>query len=147
MIIAVILLSGCSYAIKTSENYVMDHTEYFETPEEVMEWVALNIKYKSDSWIPRNDYWQSPDQTYEWRTGDCEDYAILFAYFVHELGYDPVLTATETHAMTRIGNIVYDVGGNYTIDLSKVDVIFEIEYNELIYMTEKYHDNYTNFYM
>lgn len=50
-----------------------------ETTEEVMQWVSQNITYKSDG---IRDEWQEPHETYNSRTGDCEDFAILALYLM-----------------------------------------------------------------
>ena len=62
-----------------------------QTTQDVMWWVATEIRYQPDSihYPQADEYWQSPAQTYVWRTGDCEDYAILALYLVHrDVGID-----------------------------------------------------------
>lgn len=63
------------------------------TIQDVMQWVSSEITYYSDSiHYPADEYWQSPVQTYVWRHGDCEDYAILALYLVHrDVGIDGAL--------------------------------------------------------
>lgn len=40
---------------------------------EIHTWINTHIQYKSDTF----DYWQSPAETLQLRTGDCEDFALL----------------------------------------------------------------------
>ena len=59
------------------------------------DWVVGNIKYSYDSRLPalpvipdlsqlswRKDYWRTPSETLEDKTGDCEDMAILLASMI-----------------------------------------------------------------
>jgi hypothetical protein len=43
-------------------------------PKDIARWIAKNIGYKYDN----GDYWQSPKETMNRGTGDCEDMAILY---------------------------------------------------------------------
>ena len=50
-------------------------------------WIKKNIKYKSDKLIWKVDeYWQSPLETLQLKTGDCEDGAILLYVLCRFLG-------------------------------------------------------------
>lgn len=61
-----------------------------QTIEDVIQWVYWEIDWVSDNiHYPADEYWQSPAQTYIWRTGDCEDFAILALYLIHrDVGID-----------------------------------------------------------
>ena len=55
-----------------------------QTIQDAISWVSHEINYVSDSiHYPANEYWQSPAQTYIWRSGDCEDYSILALYLIY----------------------------------------------------------------
>ena len=44
----------------------------------VQQWITLKIEYRSDSSVHgESEYWQLPTETFELRSGDCEDFAIL----------------------------------------------------------------------
>jgi hypothetical protein len=76
------------------------HLPEVATLESIGSWVAFNIKRVNDIIHDRPEYWQSPDQTYVWRAGDCEDHAILMMYLLHvELGGWPEL-ARGTYGIT-----------------------------------------------
>ena len=50
----------------------------FSTIEDVCTFVSIIITYKKDSEIYGvPDYWQSPEETLNLKTGDCEDYCLL----------------------------------------------------------------------
>lgn len=55
-----------------------------QTTQDAMTWVAWNINWVDDAiHYPADEYWQSPAQTYVWRSGDCEDYCILALYLIY----------------------------------------------------------------
>lgn len=56
--------------------------------DEIRDWVALNIEYTSDEKRWGKDYWQTPEETLTYRTGDCEDFAILLCSFLRAYGID-----------------------------------------------------------
>lgn len=84
-----------------------------ETGTEAVEWVADNIHYVSDTIHGELEEWQTPIQTYTWRTGDCEDFAILAAYLAHRTGSHAVMvTGMDSlffgHAWVMIDGIDYE---------------------------------------
>jgi Transglutaminase-like superfamily len=52
----------------------------------IRNWVADNIDYKSDQERWRGDYWQTPEETLSYRTGDCEDFSILLCSLLRTYG-------------------------------------------------------------
>lgn len=57
--------------------------------DDIRDWVAINIDYKSDEerWDV-DDYWQTPEETLSYSTGDCEDFAILLCSLLRAYGID-----------------------------------------------------------
>jgi len=51
-------------------------------PEEALDWVRWNIDYMEEDYP--NDRWQTPEYTYAFRTGDCEDMVILWMYLMEK---------------------------------------------------------------
>lgn len=52
---------------------------------EIKKWMILNIKYKSDiNNYGIFDYWATPLETMQRKSGDCEDKAILFAWLCYQ---------------------------------------------------------------
>jgi hypothetical protein len=56
--------------------------------DDIRDWVAINIDYKSDEERWRKDYWQTPEETLSYRTGDCEDFSILLCSLLRAYGID-----------------------------------------------------------
>jgi hypothetical protein len=54
----------------------------------IRDWVADNIAYKSDQDRWGGDYWQTPEETLSYRTGDCEDFSILLCSLLRAYGID-----------------------------------------------------------
>ena len=56
--------------------------------DDIRDWVAINIAYKSDQQRWGEDYWQTPEETLSYHTGDCEDFAILLCSLLRAYGID-----------------------------------------------------------
>jgi len=56
--------------------------------DDVRDWVAINIDYTSDEERCGEDYWQTPEETLSYRTGDCEDFSILLCSLLRAYGID-----------------------------------------------------------
>ena len=56
--------------------------------DDIRDWVAASIAYKSDQQQWGGDYWQTPEETLSYRTGDCEDFAILLCSILRAYGID-----------------------------------------------------------
>jgi predicted transglutaminase-like cysteine proteinase len=54
----------------------------------IRDWVANNIDYMSDEKRWGEDYWQTPEETLSYRTGDCEDFSILLCSLLRTYGID-----------------------------------------------------------
>ncbi len=122
----VILISSCSMVIDSClydkicgqplVNLEID--EDFDALSDIGWFLHENIEYKADG----SDFTQSPARTWALKTGDCEDFAVLFlciAYY--ELGLEGQLVAVDTddirtvedggrinHAMVRYNGVIYE---------------------------------------
>jgi hypothetical protein len=56
--------------------------------DDIQDWVATNIDYMSDEKRWGKDYWQTPEETLSYRTGDCEDFSILLCSLLRAYGID-----------------------------------------------------------
>lgn len=66
------------------------------TLELIADWIHNNIKYTDDKEVwKKSDYWQSPTETLELRTGDCEDFAILLWACAKKLGIPVILSGAD----------------------------------------------------
>jgi len=54
--------------------------------DDIRDWVAINIDYMSDEKRWGKDYWQTPEETLSYRTGDCEDFSILLCSLLRAYG-------------------------------------------------------------
>ena len=94
LVVLVVLLAGCvPWWVEDTYDPAFDiPATGATTPREVCQWVIDRVDYLSDEIHDELEYWQSPDQTYEWGRGDCEDYALLVMYLIHrDLGGWPEL--------------------------------------------------------
>jgi len=72
---------------------------------DAFDWVRDHIAYADDP----QDYWQSSTETMAWRTGDCEDQAILMASIIDQMGGNARVNIIDGHAFSTVF-----VGGNGT---------------------------------
>ncbi len=56
--------------------------------DDIRGWVADSIAYESDEKRWGRDYWQTPEETLSYRTGDCEDFSILLCSLLRAYGID-----------------------------------------------------------
>ena len=83
------------------------HTDY----EDTMIWVWENIEYTLDG---EDNNWQTPKETLDLMTGDCEDMTFLFMYLVKEdfgMKGEFVVVYAEGygyHALSIINGVYYD---------------------------------------
>jgi predicted transglutaminase-like cysteine proteinase len=54
--------------------------------DDIRDWVATNIDYKSDEERWGEDYWQTPKETLSYSTGDCEDFSTLLCSLLRAYG-------------------------------------------------------------
>lgn len=48
------------------------------SPDELSKWLKKNIRFQEDRFLfGKEDYWQSPEEFFKHKSGDCEDYAIF----------------------------------------------------------------------
>jgi len=85
----------------------------------IVNWVASNIDYPSEDadgdgkpdydYIKhgKRDYWQLPIETLNLRTGDCEDYAILYCSLLRASGYDENSVFVMVGHTNELGKIFY----------------------------------------
>jgi hypothetical protein len=74
---------------------------------DAFDWVRDHVSYADDP----HDYWQSASETLSWRTGDCEDYAILLASMIDEMGGNARVNIIDGHAFPSVF-----VGSNASVE-------------------------------
>ena len=115
VVLVVLLLLSCRPWWNVSPEYDPRFAEIpvlgIVEPSDAGVWLVENITGVGDGIHDMAEYWQSPDQTYVWRTGDCEDFAILMMYFLHtELGGWPQLAIGTCGTGKRNGHawVIYE---------------------------------------
>jgi hypothetical protein len=115
------------------------------TPVEVVQVVAARIQYVPDAIHDRDEYWQSPDQTWTWCCGDCEDYVILSLYLLRrQFGGWPELAGGEydgaSHAWVEYDGRWYEPqsGQDVTGDPAYT-LLLTISYGEVMERAETRH--------
>ncbi len=56
--------------------------------DDIRDWVADNIEYEKDDKRWGEDYWQTPEETLTYYTGDCEDFSTLLCSLLRAYGID-----------------------------------------------------------
>ena len=152
LILILLLLLGCQWAYDRNKDITFDNIPVmgFETVEEVIRFVAARTSYHSDSIHDTDEYWQSPDQTYIWKTGDCEDFCILAMYLIYqELGLEPCLVAgtyvskfiSYRHGWVEVNDEWWEPQGGWRCDSyqDRFTDIYTINYAEVIYRSTHRH--------
>jgi hypothetical protein len=100
---AIILASSCSGGvIYFGADPGTPVSNSFESLDDAWRYVA-GLEYRTDAEAHGTaDYWQSPSETVERGTGDCEDIAILLMHLANRLGYQSALVLTRRHAIVKI---------------------------------------------
>ena len=114
---------------------------------------AEEIETIWDAWIhaftigyEQNDTtgdWKLPHETYADGNGDCEDFSLVFAYFVFAyVEKTPTLLrvkidATTFHIITVVDNVTYDIKNQYTgytINTLPLHIMDSWTYGEAMYL-------------
>jgi transglutaminase-like putative cysteine protease len=74
------------------------NTYSIQAVADAFDWVRDHIVYTNDP----TDYWQSASETLSWRTGDCEDYAILLASMIDQMGGNARVNVIDGHAFPSV---------------------------------------------
>jgi len=147
VLMTVLLFFGCQWIYDRNKNVTFPEIPHmgFETVREVVRFTA-DIDYVDDQIHDRDEYWQSPDQTYIWGTGDCEDYVILAMYLVyHELGIEPWLVGGYSgegwHAWMEADGEWWEPQSGYRCDWyrDRYSHIYRVDYAEVIYRSTHSH--------
>jgi hypothetical protein len=139
--IVAIFLVSCALQVPPGWDYQgFTHPETFQSPAEAVRWVSDNMTYKV------SPLWQTPEQTYQLRTGDCADYSLLAMYFLHEMGVDTELLEINNgeyyHALVHdlTDNVIWDVQGPAEVTITDPGIIVRTRsYREAMYMAVTIH--------
>jgi hypothetical protein len=100
--LSLLALAGCS-SNKLEISSRLDEGFTPKSAYEIKEFMSKNITYKNE----KRENWSSPKQTLRSGKGDCEDTAILGAYFAEKMGHPPKIIILDdnsnvSHAMTYL---------------------------------------------
>jgi hypothetical protein len=76
IILTAIVLSSCAM------EYQPGIVPRFDSIDDIEPWIRKHVTYKAEGDF--SDHWQTPAETLELTTGDCEDYSVLWLYLVYE---------------------------------------------------------------
>lgn len=75
-------------AITESSPSYTQAVQWIKTPKELSKFMKKNFKFVFDEKLFGSiDYWQSPEEFWTNRKGDCEDYALFSKAILEKLGY------------------------------------------------------------
>jgi len=80
--------------------------------DDIRDWVADNIDYMSDRERWGEDYWQTPEETLSYRTGDCEDFSILLCSLLRANG----INATQVYVALGVDDGSEEPGHAFLIE-------------------------------
>lgn len=76
-----------------------------KTPEALVRLMKKEFKYlEDDRLVGQNDYWQSPEELWERKAGDCEDFALFAQYALKKQGFE-----TEVVSLYGVGGYGHTV--------------------------------------
>lgn len=154
--IVLILLLLLTLVISTVWS-ILDYTNYFSLREikgdslfKLNYWVHTNIEYKlDDEFDSKYDFWQTPKETLELKTGDCEDMAILLQELADrklnlnvELMWIVNSDFTFSHMVIVYDDVVYDpTSGEFyeLISVSRQMLVYKIINKQDLKRIIKYH--------
>jgi|WetSurMetagenome_2_1015567.scaffolds.fasta_scaffold123584_3 predicted transglutaminase-like cysteine proteinase len=125
----------------------------FETIEQVYNFLQSRIEKKKDIDVYGiAEYYQLPEETWKIKSGDCEDFSLLFQYIVKkQFNYDSdliiadiSLNKNEYHVISYIHNIDKFVDSishciMFANDTFLNKIKCSISYSEALWMTKYYH--------
>ena len=121
----------------------------FASMTELLGWVSTKVSYCSDqsAW-GHDEYWASPQQTFDADKGDCDDKAILFMYFAYtrDLSRDlyflgVTLPSGAGHALVEDGSLCYDPtnGTSYPMSSMNDSVQYRLNYGQTLFIASHDH--------
>lgn len=95
----------------------------------------------------KKDYWKLPEEFYNNKGGDCEDFSI-FAMYILKMKYNInsklvlIILSEGLHTIIHVENKYYfDILNNELLNKKDLKIKWECPYGEIIWMTYYYHDN------
>ncbi len=134
MIMLVITMISCDY-VNQDDMFISNFDRIVYDENDIYNLVSKEIIYKHDA----IDRWQTPVETWDKKTGDCEDKAILMIQLIYQELNDEAYLITviiegNGHAVVLYKGIIYDPTWNitYLYNDYPYEIIHKIGYNSLI---------------
>lgn len=153
LILIASLFFGCAFGKPTTYMYTWVPPVQLGTLNEILRWERDNLTYTLENGDENGaDYWQTPEETYNKKSGDCEDYCLLFMHFARFCGHDGFDSQLiivdkdngETHALVMCNGKIHETTGGKIYN--KIDdypgyikTRKEYSYQDAMYITEKFH--------
>ena len=154
-ILSFMIQFGCEYnstedtipILGQKDDYHFENDIEVFSEEDVFCYVANHLTYVVD----QHEYWQLPEESFERRYGDCEDFCIFAMYLLYEkLHITSNLYLLRSRANNRLGHAVVEVDGNfYSAQTSmkaereelflKFEIIEALTYHEVMWVTYFFH--------
>lgn len=89
LFVAVPQLPGTlSAEVPSADSSYLEATSQIKTPKELSKFLKKNFDFVFDEDLfSTTDYWQSPEEFWENKKGDCEDYAVFSKAVLENLGF------------------------------------------------------------
>ena len=149
LILILILFLSCFHdsneiVIREMHDYDFENDIKINSKYEAFDFIRSNISYKIEAF----DYWQIPEETWTLKTGDCEDVCIFFMYLIEtklniRTNLIMISNGIHYHTIVTCDNKYYCLV-NFSISdyiYEGWQIVYEIPYSELMWMTFYYHDN------
>jgi hypothetical protein len=135
------ILASCGQPIFARIGGVLEQDIEFqpESFDAAWRWVDSNITWVAD---PSGGKKRLPEETYARRSGDCEDFALLLAYFGYSLGDDVLVVVGRYpgagwHCVCRYrGMLIEPQTYGKIIPESTFEILKEYTYDEALYTNE-----------
>jgi len=122
----------------------------FENIDKAMTWVRWFLENKRDIDVQDvEDYWQTPEESYKLKTGDCEDHAILYMFILkRQFNLDSYLVIVKQlmgiHAIVYIPSIdkYYDPMNDSIYqnnEIAKKQTLEQYIYSQALWLAVNYH--------
>jgi hypothetical protein len=165
MVVLMGLMTACDMEYGTAEEIEIGNVYDYDFENDIPEMktvneIALYVKNNTDyihdidAWGV-NEYWQTPEETYYFKTGDCEDRILFFQYLLKKqlnikVNFIVIKYSNGLyHVITKIENIYYDFpssSDNNSIIMKYTELpkyakfINSATYSEALWMTINYHE-------
>jgi hypothetical protein len=131
--------------VECMEDYEFDNDIIIENEQDALMYM-FRIRYEYDEDVWGKEYFQTPEETVYFKTGDCEDYALLLAYLLDRIGIKVYLVCINDNSDSD--HIILYYNGKYVepqtgweYEFSPNEKIeYKLPYCKAIYMAVTYHD-------